>query len=191
MPSAKFRILFTLFAVGFGTNIATPLFLIYEDRLGLSTWTLTALFAIYPIGLTPALIFSGPASDVLGRRVVILPGVALSGVASLVMMFGGGTVGMLYLGRFLLGVVSGIVFVVASAWTQEVGSSNPMLTTRQIAAVMFVGFGAGPVVAGGIGQWGPAPLVIPYLIHVLLIVIGMWLVVGAPETVTRDVTRKI
>lgn len=171
--------------------MATPLFLIYEDRLGLSTWTLTALFAIYPIGLAPALVFSGPASDVLGRRVVILPGVALSGVASLVMLFGGTTVGMLYLGRFLLGVVSGIVFVVASAWTQEVGSSNPMLTTRQITAVMFVGFGSGPVVAAVIGQWGPAPLVIPYLLHILLIVVGMWLVMGAPETVTRDATRKI
>lgn len=183
--------MFTLFAVGFGTNVATPLFLIYEDRLGLSTWTLTALFAIYPIGLAPALVFSGPASDVLGRRVVILPGVALSGVASLVMLFGGTTVGMLYLGRFLLGVVSGIVFVVASAWTQEVGSSNPMLTTRQITAVMFVGFGSGPVVAAVIGQWGPAPLVIPYLLHISLIVVGMWLVMGAPETVTRDSSRKI
>jgi hypothetical protein len=123
--------------------------------------------------------------------VVIVPGVALSGAASLVMLFGGGTVGMLYLGRFLLGVVSGIVFVVASAWTQEIGSSNPMLTTRQITAVMFASFGAGPVVAGVIGQWGPAPLVIPYLIHIVLIVIGMWLVMGAPETVTCDSTRKI
>lgn len=191
MLSAKFRILFTLFAVGFGTNVATPLFLIYEDRLGLSTWTLTALFAIYPIGLAPALVFSGPASDVLGRRIVILPGVALSGTASLVMMFGGGAVGMLYLGRFLLGVVSGIVFVVASAWTQEVGTNNPMLTTRQITAVMFVGFGAGPVVAALIGQWGPAPLVIPYLLHISLIVVGLWLITGAPETVTRDASRKI
>ena len=191
MPSAKFRILFTLFAVGFGTNVATPLFLIYEDRLGLSTWTLTALFAIYPVGLAPALVFSGPASDVLGRRVVILPGVALSGVASLVMMIGGTTVGMLYLGRFILGVVSGIVFVVASAWTQEVGSGNPMLTTRQITAVMFVGFGSGPVVAAVIGQWGPAPLMIPYLLHIGLIVAGMWLLRGAPETVTRDTSRKI
>lgn len=191
MPSAKFRILFTLFAVGFGTNVATPLFLIYEDRLGLSTWTLTALFAIYPIGLAPALVFSGPASDVLGRRIIMLPGVALSGAASLVMMFGGTTVGMLYLGRFMLGVVSGIVFVVASAWTQEVGSSNPMLTTRQITAVMFVGFGSGPVVAAVIGQWGPAPLVIPYLLHLGLIVGGLWLTMGAPETVTRNATRKI
>ena len=34
---SEVRILFTLFAVGFGANVATPLFLIYEDRLGLST----------------------------------------------------------------------------------------------------------------------------------------------------------
>ncbi|MDA2995243.1 MAG: MFS transporter [Actinomycetota bacterium] len=191
MPSAKVRILFALFAVGFGTNVATPLFLIYEDRLGLSTWTLTALFAIYPIGLAPALVFSGPASDVLGRRVVIMPGVLLSGVASLVMLFGGDTVVMLYIGRFLLGVVSGVVFVVASAWMQEVGSENPLLTSRQLGAVMYIGFGAGPMVSGVIGQWGPAPLVIPYVAHIVLIAAGAALLLGAPETVARDSSRRI
>ena len=135
---------------------------------------------------------SGPASDVLGRRVVIVPGVVLSGVASLVMLFGGASrQSMLYLGRFLLGVVSGIVFVVGSAWTQEVGSSNPMLTTRQIAAVMFASFGAGPLIAGVAGQWSSAPLVIPYLIHLVLVMLGMWLIREAPETVTRNSTRKI
>lgn len=67
-----------LFAVSFGTNVATPLFLIYETRLDLSRWTLTALFAVYPIGLAPALAFAGPMSDVLGRKRVMVPGVFLS-----------------------------------------------------------------------------------------------------------------
>ena len=144
-----------LFAVGYGTNVATPLLLIYEDRLGLSTWTLTALFAVYPLGLTPALVFSGPASDVLGRRRVMLPGVVLSGVASAVLLFGADSVAMLYIGRLLLGVVSGLVLVVASAWMQEVGRDDPMWTSRLLGIVMYVGFGLGPLVSGVIGQWGP------------------------------------
>lgn len=180
-----------LFAVAFGTNVATPLLLIYEDRLGLSTWTLTALFTIYPIGLTPALVFSGPASDVLGRRKVMLPGVILSGVASLVLLFGSDSVAMLYLGRLLLGVVSGLVLVVASAWMQELGRDNPLLTSRLLGMVMYVGFGLGPLMSGLIGQWGPAPLVLPYVVHLALVVIGLVVMVGAPETVERVPDRRI
>jgi hypothetical protein len=180
-----------LFAVAFGTNVATPLLLIYEDRLGLSTWTLTALFAIYPLGLTPALVFSGSASDVLGRRKVMLPGVILSGVASLVLLLGSDSVAMLYLGRLLLGVVSGLVLVVASAWMQELGRDNPLLTSRLLGIVMYVGFGLGPLLSGVIGQWGPVPLVLPYVVHLALVVIGLVAMVGAPETVERIPDRRI
>lgn len=191
MRSAKATIFIPLFAVGYGTNVATPLFLIYEDRLSLSTWTLTALFAIYPIGLAPALVFSGPTSDVLGRRRVMVPGVVLSGLASLIMMLGPNSVAMLYVGRFLLGVVSGIVFVVASAWMQEVGSDDPLLTSRQLGVVIYAGFGAGPMVSGVIGQWGPSPLILPYLTHLALIAVGLVAIMRSPETVVRDPSRRI
>ena len=191
MRSAKATIFIPLFAVGYGTNVATPLFLIYEDRLSLSTWTLTALFAIYPIGRAPALVFSGPTSDVLGRRRVMVPGVVLSGLASLIMMLGPNSVAMLYVGRFLLGVVSGIVFVVASAWMQEVGSDDPLLTSRQLGVVIYAGFGAGPMVSGVIGQWGPSPLILPYLTHLVLIAVGLVAIMRSPETVVRDPSRRI
>lgn len=191
MSSPRRAIALPLFAVAYGTNVATPLLLIYEDRLGLSTWTLTALFAVYPLGLTPALVFSGPASDVLGRRPVMVPGVVLSAVASVVLLFGADSVAMLYVGRLLLGVVSGLVLVVASAWMQEVGRSDPMWTSRLLGVVMYVGFGLGPLVSGMIGQWGPSPLVIPYVIHLILVVVGLAVIGQAPETVHRSGGRRI
>jgi MFS family permease len=191
VPRARTSIAVPLFAVAFGTNVATPLLLLYESRLGLSTWTLTALFAIYPLGLTPALVFSGPASDVLGRRRVMIPGVVLSGLASVVLMAGADAVWMLYLGRFLLGVVSGLVLVVASAWMQEVGGDDPLWTSRMLGLIMYVGFGLGPLVSGLVGQWGPAPLVVPYALHLVMVVAGLWCVRSAPETVRRDPTRRI
>lgn len=191
MTSERRSIALPLFAVAYGTNVATPLLLIYEDRLLLSTWTLTALFAVYPLGLTPALIVSGPASDVLGRRSVMVPGVVLSAIASLVLLVGSDSVAMLYLGRLLLGIVSGLVLVVASAWMQEIGRADPLLTSRLLGVVMYVGFGLGPLVSGVIGQWGPAPLVIPYVIHLVLVLAGLIAVGRAPETVVRVPGRRI
>ena len=187
MESGRRALALALFAVAFGTNVATPLFLIYEQRLGLSAWTVTALFAIYPIGLAPALAYAGPASDVLGRRIVLVPGLVLSGVASLLMMLGPDSLFLLFVGRFLLGAVSGMVLVVASAWMQELDGADPMWTARFLGLIMYGGFGIGPFVGGVLGQWADRPLVWPYAAHLVLVVAGMAVIWTAPETVERRV----
>ena len=48
------RAVFALFAVAAGTNVPTPLLLVYQERLGLSAEVLTALFGCYAAGLVPA-----------------------------------------------------------------------------------------------------------------------------------------
>jgi hypothetical protein len=191
MQQARRALALALFAVAFGTNVATPLFLIYEQELDLSRWTVTALFAIYPIGLAPALAYAGPASDVLGRRVVVVPGLLLSGAASLVMMLGDDDVWLLFVGRFLLGAVSGLVLVVASAWMQELGDHTPMWNARYLGLVMYGGFGLGPFVGGVLGQWSAHPLVWPYLVHIALVVAGLAVVFQVPETVEPAPGRRI
>src|SRR4051812_49990500 len=77
------RAVFALFAVAAGTNVPTPLLLVYQERLDLSPEVLTALFGCYAAGLVPALLLAGPLSDRLGRRRVAIPGIVLSALASL------------------------------------------------------------------------------------------------------------
>jgi len=175
--------------VAFGTNVATPLFLIYEEDLDLSRWTVTALFAIYPIGLAPALAYAGPSSDVLGRRVVVLPGLLLSGAASVVMLFGDRSLWMLFVGRFLLGAVSGLVLVVASAWMQELGDHSPMWNARVLGLIMYGGFGLGPLAGGLLGQWSNHPLMWPYVVHLGLVAGGLLVIGVVPETIERTKRR--
>ena len=186
MGSGRRALAVALYAVAFGTNVATPLFLIYDERLDLSRWTVTALFAIYPIGLAPALAYAGPASDVFGRRVVVVPGLVLSGVASLLMLLGDDTLWLLFVGRFLLGAVSGLVLVVASAWMQELGGADSMWTARFLGLVMYGGFGIGPFVGGVLGQWSDRPLVWPYVVHLALVAAGLAVIALVPETVERS-----
>ena len=110
------RAVFALFAVAAGTNVPTPLLLVYQEQLDLSPEVLTALFGCYAAGLVPALFLAGPLSDRLGRRRVAIPGVVLAGLASLAFAAAGGSLTLLFGARFLQGVVSGVVFSVASAW---------------------------------------------------------------------------
>jgi hypothetical protein len=179
-----------LFAVAFGTNVATPLFLLYETSLDLSRWTVTALFAVYPLGLAPALAYGGPASDVFGRRTVMIPGLLLSGAASGIMLAGADDLVLLFVGRFVLGAASGIALVVGSAWMQEIDRTNPLWTARLLGIVIYGGFGAGPLVGSIFGQWGPGRLVTPYLVHLALVAGALAVMRLVPETVV-PVDRRV
>jgi MFS family permease len=175
---------FTLFAVAAGTNVPTPLLLVYQDRLDLSPEVLTALFGCYAAGLVPALFLAGPLSDRLGRRRVALPGVVLAGLASLAFAAAGGSLVLLFTARFLQGVVSGVVFSVASAWVAELSAaSGEGAGGRRAAVAMTAGFSLGPLTSGLLGQFAPAPTVLPYLVHTVLVGVGLALAVRLPETV--------
>jgi Major Facilitator Superfamily len=178
------RAVFALFTVAAGTNVPTPLLLVYQERLDLSAEVLTALFGCYAAGLVPALLVAGQLSDRLGRRRVAIPGIVLSGLASLAFAFAGDSLTLLFTARFLQGVVSGVVFSVGSAWVGELSqASGEGAGGRRAAFAMTAGFALGPLTSGLLGEFGPAPTVLPYLLHAVLVAVGLALALGLPETV--------
>lgn len=184
------RAVFALFTVAAGTNVPTPLLLVYQERLGLSPEVLTALFGCYAAGLVPALLLAGQLSDRLGRRRVAIPGIVLSGLASLAFAAAGDSLTLLFTARFLQGVVSGVVFSVGSAWVSELSlASGEGAGGRRAAFAMTAGFSLGPLTSGLLGEFGPAPTVLPYLLHTLLVAVGLTLALGLPETVDRHAVR--
>ena len=46
-----------------------------------------------------------------------------------------------------VGAVSGFVFVVASAWMQELGDADPMWNARFLGLIIYGGFGLGTTIA--------------------------------------------
>src|SRR4051812_28168449 len=173
-----------LFAVAAGTNVPTPLLLVYQERLGLSPEVLTALFGCYAAGLVPALLLAGQLSDRLGRRRGAIPGIVLSGLASLAFAAAGDSLTLLFPARFLQGVVSGVVFSVGSAWVGELSlASGEGAGGRRAAFAMTAGFSLGPLTSGLLGEFGPAPTVLPYLLHTALVAVGLAFALGLPETV--------
>jgi predicted MFS family arabinose efflux permease len=183
-PAVWRRAVFALFAVAAGTNVPTPLLLVYRERLDLSPEVLTALFGTYAAGLVPALFLAGPLSDSLGRRRVAIPGIVLSGLASLAFAAAGDSLGLLFAARFLQGVVSGVVFSVGSAWVAELSlASGEGAGGRRAAVAMTGGFCLGPLTSGLLGQYAPAPTVLSYLVHTALVAAGLAVALRLPETV--------
>lgn len=175
-----------MFAVAAGTNVPTPLLLIYRDALDLSPDVLTAVFGVYAAGLVPALFLAGPASDRLGRRRIVLPLVALSGLTSLMLIAADSSLLVLFAGRFLQGAVSGAVFGVGTAWVTEL-STNSFTAGRRAAVAMTAGFSLGPLMPGLLAQYVAAPTTLPYLVHVALVLAGLAAALTLPETVIPTV----
>jgi MFS family permease len=178
-----------LFVVAFGTNVPTPLLLVYRDTLGLSATALTGAFGLYAAGLVPALLLAGPASDRFGRRRLVVPASLLAALTSLLFLLAGSSVAALFAGRFLQGAVSGVVFSVGSAWLGEL-VGVPARAARLTTAALSAGWGLGPLTAGILGQWFPAPTVLPYLVHVGMMGLALLLLPGVPETLTPARRRR-
>jgi MFS family permease len=176
-----------MFAIGWGANQFVSVLVAYRQLSGLSVATVDALVGAYALGLIPALLVLGPVSDRSGRAPVLRAAAVLSLVATAVLMVG--HLWALYVGRLLAGVASGAAFAAGSAWVEELSSApwdpgaRPGVGARRAAMSLTAGFGLGPVVAGVLAQWAPAPLVTAYVPHLLVLLAVLAPLWRAPETV--------
>jgi predicted MFS family arabinose efflux permease len=119
----------------------------------------------------------------------------LSLASSVVMVAGANSVTLLFVGRFVAGLSSGAAFAAGTAWLREVslppiGSADHSTAARRAAVAMTAGFALGPLLAGLLAQWAPAPTVVPYLPHVLLMIVVLSVLTNVPESVLRGVGER-
>jgi MFS family permease len=164
------RVELLLFTAGWGANHFATLLVVYRRDLGLSPAALGILFGAYALGLVPGLIFAGRASDARGRRAIVLPAGLLAIAASGLLAFGSHGFAMLLAGRLLYGLAMGSIMSPGSVWVQELSpsQSSAAVGARRATLALSAGFGLGPLVSGLIAELAPAPMVLPYLLHGVL-----------------------
>lgn len=176
------RAALAMFAVGWGANQYAPLLTMYKTELGLGQDDVTAMFAIYIVGLIPALVLAGRWSDAHGRLVLMRPVLVLSLVATVLMLLAPHDPLWLYLGRFLAGVASGAAFGPGAAWIRELSAAAPPgAGARRAATAVSGGFGLSALAAGILGEFLPAPELTPYMPHLVLGVVAMVVAWNAPD----------
>jgi MFS family permease len=126
-----------------GTTLPTPLYGLYQQRLGFSAGVLTVIFATYAAGVLTALLLFGALSDRIGRRPVLAAGLGLA-VVSTAVFLSAGDLALLLVGRLLSGLAAGLVTSAATATLTEL---EPQQDTRRAVAglVVFAVFGASSV----------------------------------------------
>lgn len=161
---------FALFVLIAGTNLPSPLYAVYAQRFGFSPVVLTLIFASYVGTLLPVLLLAGPAADARGHRAVAAAGLCLALAGTLVFAFAAAT-GWLFLARALQGAAVGLS---SGPLTAAMARTEPAGNTRRAAlaasAAVAAGGGLGPVIAGVLASWLPAPTRTCYLAEAVALI---------------------
>lgn len=168
-----------------GTTMPTPLYTHYQAELGFSLSTSTVIFAVYAMGVLAALLVTGRWSDAVGRRPLLLGGLAVALASDLVFLAADAT-WVLLLGRVLSGISAGVFVGTATAAVVEAAPERRRAWAPVAATAANIGgLGLGPLLAGLLVDLGPWTLHLTFVVHaVLTLVVGV-LVWGVPETVER------
>jgi MFS family permease len=173
-----------------GTTLPTPLYPLYEKAFGFGELITTVVFAAYAVGVTAALLVFGHWSDQLGRRPMLLAGLALSGLSAIVFLLAG-TLGWLFVGRVLSGLSAGIFTGTATATIVDLAPERGKKRASLIAAAVNMGgLGAGPLLAGILAQYAPLPLTLCFVVDLGLVVVAVLGVQAVAEPVRRASTLR-
>ncbi|MGK4580607.1 MFS transporter [Kitasatospora sp. HPMI-4] len=148
-----------------GVNLATPIYPVLQQRLGLTALDTTVLFAIYVFALVPVLAAVGHWSDHLGRRAMILPALVLAAAGDALFATADGF-GQLAVGRAVQGVAVALSTGAAGAALSDLLPDHQTLASKLTLACSAGGVALGPVV-GALMAGGDNPLLTPFLVHAL------------------------
>ena len=187
----KTRLAFPLLAYAFaaimvGTTLPTPMYSLFGDQMNFSVLTTTVVYATFAFGVLFALLAFGRWSDAIGRRPMLLAGVAAALASAVVFVFAD-SVSVLLVGRVLSGLSAGIFTGTATAAVIEAAPPSWRTKAAAVATIANVGgLGAGPVIAGLLVQYAPAPLDLAFIVHILLTLLAGIAVLIVPETSPRS-----
>ncbi|HZA08817.1 MFS transporter [Mycobacterium sp.] len=184
------RVAFPLLAYAFaaimvGTTLPTPMYALYSRQMHFSVLTTTVVFATYAGGVLAALLVFGRWSDAIGRRPILFAG-GVFALASAVVFLSADNVELLLVGRLLSGLSAGIYTGTATAAVIEAAPPSWRIRAAAVATVANVGgLGLGPLLAGLLVQYAPHPLQLPFIVHIVLVLMALAGVLIAPETSAR------
>ncbi|WP_235624243.1 MFS transporter [Mycolicibacterium goodii] len=171
-----------------GTTLPTPMYALYAEHEHFAVLTTTVIYATYAGGVLFALLLFGSWSDAIGRRPVLLAGVAAALISAAVFLFAD-SVPVLLVGRVFSGLSAGLFTGTATAAVIE---AAPQAWRSRAAAVATVanmgGLGGGPLLAGVLVQYAPQPLHLPFLVHIGMAVLAGVAVLVIPETSSKSGT---
>jgi MFS family permease len=173
-----------------GTTLPTPLYAIYQQRLGFDASWLTIIFSIYAAGVIAALLAVGSWSDQLGRRPMLLAGLLMGAISAVIFLCTDSITGLL-IGRLFSGLSAGVMTGTATVAVIELAPKTFKNATLMATAANMLGLGIGPLLAGFTSQYLADPLHLIFYVHLALLLLAAVGVAVIRETVERAEQLKL
>lgn len=162
----------------------TPLYPLYQQLWGISDGYVGLAFSAYPIGVVITLVLLGGLSDRFGRRGTLLIATLVIALALITMMFAV-SYSLLLLGRFLQGIGAALAAGAGAATLMESHpgglSRGSLLNTLSVAG----GSAVGPLMAGALADATSYPLIAPYLMVLIILIVPAVLLTKSKDVVPR------
>lgn len=174
-----------------GTTLPTPLYPVYEETFGLSSISITVIYAVYAVGVISALLVFGQLSDRIGRRYILLTGVLLAAISALVFLMTN-NVALLYLGRILSGFSAGLFTSTATATlVNAVPKTKQGLASMIASAINMLGLGLGPLLAGFLAEYFAYPMRLVFIVHIIILIPAFFLIWSMEEPIKEKKSFRI
>jgi MFS family permease len=166
-------------------TVPSPLYPLYQQHDGFSTFTVTLIYAAYAAGVMVTLFTAGHISDWHGRRRILAPAVALSALSAVVFLLWPALPG-LFVARVLSGLSVGVVTATATVWLAELHrahrpDASPRRAQLVAATANLGGLGLGPLLAGLLAEYAPQPLRLPYAVLLVALALALVGVLLSPD----------
>jgi MFS family permease len=172
-----------------GTTLPTPLYPLFAERYSFGELMVTVIFAVYAFGVIAGLLAFGNLSDEIGRKPVLLLGIAFSATSALLFVFAG-SLAPIFAGRVFSGLSAGIFTGTATAMLVDLAPGGRRRLGSLVAVVVNLGgLGLGTLLAGLLADYCTSPLRLPFLVQLGLLVPAVLGLLVTPETVERRAFR--
>ncbi|MFI5613050.1 MFS transporter [Amycolatopsis sp. NPDC051903] len=175
----------TLAALYVGNNVPSALYALLRATFGFSALVQTLLYAVAVAVIVPGLLIAGPLSDAVGRRPLMLAGLAAFFAGDVVFALAPGA-GWLFVARILQGLGMGAGAAAAQAMLNDSAGQDARgqrrAATTATACVTF-GLALGPLAGGLLAQYGPLPRHLPFVVHAAAVAVVAALVARTPPAI--------
>lgn len=182
-----------LFLALLGSHVATPLYPLWQARLGLTTSDITLIFACYPIGVTLGLLYGGRLGDQIGRRPPLFIGLGLTALAAAAYLLAQ-SMPLIALARLTNGIAIGLLSGSAVAAIIELHPTDDRSAASRTGAVATLcSPAAGLLMATLIVHFLPPKqaLVLPFLFQIVGLAVAGALVLSFRETIRSENRRSL
>jgi MFS family permease len=172
-----------------GTTLPTPLYPLFERRYSFGELMVTVIFAVYAFGVIAGLLLFGNLSDEIGRKPVLLTGLAFSAISAFLFVFAG-SLAPIFVGRVVSGFSAGVFTGTATAMLVDLAPGGRRRMASLVAVVVtFGGLGLGTLLSGLLADYARSPLRLPFIVDLVLLVPAVLGLLVTPETVQRQALR--